>query len=531
MKKIVSQPGLVSAVLIFSSFLAGCERPHGAHSHNGLHGHEHHSGERMIQVTLWSELHEVFLEYEPPIAGEPLILAVHVTEIGTGRARHQGPLMVALQRAAEPVLEQRVEQPARPGLYLPEIVFSDAGLWRAAIRIPGELEDLLPLPGIRVYRDPHDAAHGPAAEAPEGIDFLKEQQWRIGLRTLPAARRTLVERLPLPAIVSPAPGGKAIVHAPLAGRLSPAGEGRFPGIGDEVEAGDLLALIEPGISEFTARLVESRSELIRAQAVLEQAEFALERTRRLVENQARSQRELQEAEFSLRSARANHDAARAVDQTFRRTGLEIQEDSPALAIAIQSPISGRIEKIDAAIGEQVSLEKALFTIVNTATVHLEAQIAEAGLERLRTSLPAHITFASNRKEQGEPWENLEGKLIMAGQELDPLTRTVRVVYELANPEGRLRLGSMITVHAATQLSRDTVAIPAGAIVEEEGAPVAFVQLAGETFEMRMLELGIAESGWVEVKSGIEEGERVVVDGAYAVLLSTKSSGISDHHHH
>jgi len=65
-------------------------------------------------------------------------------------------------------------------------------------------------------------------------------------------------------------------------------------------------------------------------------------------------------------------------------------------------------------------------------------------------------------------------------------------------------------------------------VEEDGRPIAFVQVGGETFQKRDLALGIRDGNWVQVLSGIAEGERVVTKGAYAVRLASVSSAIPAH---
>ncbi|MHC4172656.1 MAG: efflux RND transporter periplasmic adaptor subunit [Planctomycetota bacterium] len=67
------------------------------------------------------------------------------------------------------------------------------------------------------------------------------------------------------------------------------------------------------------------------------------------------------------------------------------------------------------------------------------------------------------------------------------------------------------------LSQTVIAVPESSVVEEEGKPVAFVQLAGETFEERYLELGKKDHGLVQVVSGLSEGQYVVTKGAYAIM--------------
>lgn len=67
------------------------------------------------------------------------------------------------------------------------------------------------------------------------------------------------------------------------------------------------------------------------------------------------------------------------------------------------------------------------------------------------------------------------------------------------------------------LSQDVIAVPESAVVDDEGSPVAFVHLAGETFEERGLELGKKDNGLVQVLSGLSEGEYVTTKGAHAVM--------------
>ncbi len=67
------------------------------------------------------------------------------------------------------------------------------------------------------------------------------------------------------------------------------------------------------------------------------------------------------------------------------------------------------------------------------------------------------------------------------------------------------------------LSQDVIAVPESAVVEEEGKPMAFVQLAGETFEERGVELGKKDNGLVQILSGLSEGEYVTTKGAHAVM--------------
>ncbi|MDY6972792.1 MAG: efflux RND transporter periplasmic adaptor subunit [Thermodesulfobacteriota bacterium] len=67
-----------------------------------------------------------------------------------------------------------------------------------------------------------------------------------------------------------------------------------------------------------------------------------------------------------------------------------------------------------------------------------------------------------------------------------------------------------------EFGKEILMIPESALIDEDGNPVAFVQLAGETFEKRYLKVCKRENGFVQVLSGLSKGEYVVTKGAYAV---------------
>jgi cobalt-zinc-cadmium efflux system membrane fusion protein len=86
------------------------------------------------------------------------------------------------------------------------------------------------------------------------------------------------------------------------------------------------------------------------------------------------------------------------------------------------------------------------------------------------------------------------------------------------------------VHQKNIRSQAVLAVSASAIVDEDGKPVAFVQLAGETFKKRYLKLGQKEHGFIQVLSGLSEGEYVVTQGAYAVAEAEHHKDHDDHDH-
>ncbi|MBI4230808.1 MAG: efflux RND transporter periplasmic adaptor subunit [Planctomycetes bacterium] len=493
--------------------------------------------ERTAAVTVWGDRFEIFLEHRFLVAGKPARLITHVSDLTTGLPRREGALVFVLQREGGSALEHTEAAPARAGIYIPELVFPEAGDWTVTLRIPleGAVHEV-PLPSFVVFPSASAAEAAPDAQEFDGITFLKEQQWKIRCLVAPSARRTLNERLVTTGAVLAHPSHVAQVTPPLAGRILPSGDGALPMLGDRVEAGQALALVQPPFSEFAGRIVEARAEVTRAEATLAVATRHLERTRTLHGRQARSDRDLEEAEAAERSARAGQEAARSLAALYDQAGATFQaggagEGGSLPAIALRSPIAGIVTQVAAAHGEYVTPERTVFRVLDTSRVLIEARVPEGEIHRVGDAPGAsYETLEERGRYVPVTGPDGAGRLVLVDREIDPSTRTLRVVYEMPNPLGGLLAGMALHIHVETSRAEEAIALPESALVEEEGRPVAFVEVSGETFQKRDLELGIRDGGWVQVSSGIGEGEKVVVRGAYAVRLASVSTSIPAHGH-
>jgi membrane fusion protein, heavy metal efflux system len=493
--------------------------------------HHHDDEPKTAQITVWGERHEIFAEHRFVVAGAPTKFVMHVTDLKTLEPRREGPIKFVLRQANDAPIEQVEKEPTRAGIYEAMLSFPRAGDWNVSVSIPTEEGDkMIALPPIKVFATKHDADHAEEPEAPEGVSFLKEQQWKILSKAEPVTKRKLVERVQVPAQVRAKPGFSAAVTAPLAGQLAlPPGK-TLPQPGKRVEAGEVLALLQPRFSDAAARFVEIEAEFGRAEAVLKQAETAFERTKKLAREQAKSERELQEAEVALATAKARHAAAASLRSTYAaKPSGDNASQSASPALELRAPIAGVVTTVKAGIGEPVAADQIVFTILNPATVWIEARVPEAAAARLGDAKDALCELPGDKTQLisiiGEA-----GRLVFAGLEVDAATRTIPLIYELNNSDSRLRVGQAIRLHVETARAEETIAIPDSAIVEEAGQPIAFVQLSGETFDKRELKLGIRDGNFVQVLDGLKEGDRVVTKGAYAIRLSSVSGVIPAHGH-
>jgi RND family efflux transporter MFP subunit len=493
------------------------------------HGHDQEAEPQTAQITVWTDRYEVFAEHRAPVANKATTFITHVTDLHTLEPRREGMVKFVL-RQGDTVAEHPQSAPARAGIYLPGITFPKAGDWQLTLLVPTDGADaVVELGTVKVYADEHAAAHAEIPDGPDGVSFLKEQQWKIASRTEPVARHRIVERMRVAAHVRAKPGFSATLVAPVSGQLAAPDGQPLPQPGRRVEAGQLLALLKPNFSEAAARAAEADAEFTTAKAALDQAEAAYTRTRKLAAEQAKSLREVQEAELAYQSAKARYAAAAGFLATFKQAGSVSSPDAPLL-MELRAPISGVLNAMAAGPGEVVSADQPVFTVLNPESVWIEARIPEASVARLSAAKDALIELPGQAGQLAEVTGGGRGQVVSLGLEVDAATRTVPLIYEVRNPETRLRVGQSVNLLVETAHAEETLAIPGAAIVEEDGRPIAFVQVAGETFEKRDLTLGIRDGNWVQVREGLAAGERIVTQGAYAVRLASVSSAIPAHGH-
>jgi membrane fusion protein, heavy metal efflux system len=514
---------IISSLFLF--FAVGCKK--GGSDAGAGHGHDHGSAghshaateeEKTAQITVWSAQYEIFAEHKTSIAGKPTKFITHVSDIKTGEPRRAGLIRFVLNQAGNK-FEHPQAAPERAGIYIPAITFPKEGAWKATVVIPGDNEAIVDLGTIKVYPNADAAAKAEIPEPPEGISFLKEQQWRILARSEPAKKRTLVQRVALHATVVPAPGSKAMVHSTITGTLL---DGNAAQIGSPVKAGDLLAWVQPAFGEFTTKLVDAEAEAIRTKATLEQAQSVFNRTKGLFEQQAKSEREFKEAEVAFRTAQASYDAAASVQKLYKATGASFEGGT--VKIGITTPIDGIVDRVLANPGARVTPEEPVFAVINPASFYVQAQVPEARLGDLDPQLGTVFVPA------GKGTNVVQLKFLALGQEIDAPTRTAPLTFAFENQNQRVPLGSTGTLLVGSRRAIEGIAVPSDSIVEEDGIPIVFVQVSGETYQKRDVALGVRDGNWIEIKSGVAEGERVATDGAYAILLSTKSGTIPAHGH-
>lgn len=281
--------------------------------------------------------------------------------------------------------------------------------------------------------------------------------------------------------------------------------------GDRVRKGQpLLVIASPDAESAFADWIAARAD-----AAL--AERNLERQRRLLADQAVSQREVLQAEGEATKAHAARARALA-----RLEILGMSPDEPAAKPSrylLRAPIDGVVVDRPATPGMEVRADSgaALVTVADLSRLWVLADVFERDVGAVAKGATATVRVAA---WPGRTWE---GKVAHVGDVVDPQSRTVKVRVEVQNPDQRLKPEMFARVTLRGGPAAPSLAVPSRAVLSDGAASVVVVALGEGRFQRRTIEAGPERDGHVRVLSGLAPGERVVVDGA--IYLSAAATGV------
>ncbi|MCE9671704.1 efflux RND transporter periplasmic adaptor subunit [Myxococcus stipitatus] len=546
-------PSRILAAALATCVLATCVlamscKEHGhdgqqAHEHggDGAHGHDDHDKggaadatepERpAVSVTVYQDGLELFMEYPALVVGQPSPLVAHFTDArdADGFEVVTKGRVTATLRHADGFEEHFVaERLLRDGIFKPEVRPTKAGEARLVLRLEGEqLSGTVDAGKVRVFSTvAASAAAAPPEEPGEPtVPFLKEQQWKTQYATAIAESRVLQGGVRANGELKPVAGQAAELAAPVMGQIPLVGP--VPHLGQVVRKGEVLARLAPVTLAGTTDLATVELEAARARAELGLAEREVARAEEMLAAKAIPEKQLDGARVAREVAAARASAAERQLALYR--GTQHGAGGPGgAAFELRSPLDGVVSFADVTPGAVVEPGKRLVAVINPTRLWLEARVYEADAPRVERTPGAAFTVAGFSREFTV--DETTGRRVAVGSVVDPGTRTVPVLFELLNPEGRLKPGMFAKVMLFTGETVRAVAIPESAVVDDNGRPTVFVMDGGESFFKRAIRPGVRSGGWVQVLDGVKEGERVVSRGAYELKLSTATGAIPEHGH-
>ncbi|MDW9668147.1 macrolide transporter subunit MacA [Sinorhizobium meliloti] len=296
------------------------------------------------------------------------------------------------------------------------------------------------------------------------------------------------------------------------------------GIGDKVEQNQLIAEIDPASIENRIEIDEAELANLEAQLVSKKAQLVLkqaniERQRNLVATNSVSQSTLDQAVADHAAAGAD---VQAIEAQIRKQKATLAGDRVDLGYTkIYAPMAGTIVDDPAKEGQTLNANQTTPTIVTIAdlsTMTVKAQVSEADVGKLKLGMDAYFTLL------GQPGKRFTGKL----RQIEPMPDTENNVvlyyalFDVPNPTGELMMSMSAQVFFVQAAAKNVLVVPSAALRTVEAAAsdgparaeVTVVAPSGAT-QTRTVEVGVRNRVSAEIVSGLQEGEKVVVDAASA----------------
>lgn len=266
--------------------------------------------------------------------------------------------------------------------------------------------------------------------------------------------------------------------------LRPEVDGRIVDIlvreGAPVRQGDPLFKIDDA---------ELRAQVDRLEAENDLAQQALRRTRELIQQNASSEADLEQAQANARSTKAQLDLFQL---RLERT-------------VVRAPFSGLVGERFVSLGDYVTTSTRLAGLQTIDPQRAAFQVPERYAERLKVGQKVEFTVAAL------PDTTFGGVVDFVDPVVQLPARTITVKARVRNPGRQLRPGMFIEVRLATDRRTDAVIVPEDAILPLQGASYVWVINDGKA-SRRQVQLGVRMPGFVEIADGLGPGEQVVVGG-------------------
>lgn len=362
------------------------------------------------------------------------------------------------------------------------------------------------------------------------IRYSETYAERIGLRVEEVTERALAPVTEVTGEVELSPAHVASVGAQIFGRVRKV----HAVLGQVVEEGERLAALE------SSELGRAQAELVSARARVQLAKAEDGRKRTLVAEGIAAHRSVEVSATELKAAQAQ---LRATEQDVRAMGGSTRTRAALGKLALRSPIAGEVIEANVFLGQAVGPEHVAFTVADLDHLWLELAVFAGDLPLIAAGdevlVQPHGDLERGREPTlpGDAVTGVPGRVAHVGSVIDPVSRTATVRVELDNRDRALRVGQAVRARIVSRGAEiRALTVPRRAVVLVDGAPTVFVVPAEEQSEAptapltagalegptegrvepRAVELGLRGEEHVEVRDGLQPGDRVVVDGVFAL---------------
>ncbi len=279
--------------------------------------------------------------------------------------------------------------------------------------------------------------------------------------------------------------------------------------GSTVKTGQVLFTLQP--EQYEAALQTAQANLASAQAALANAQLTYERAVNLKQTGFEAQSALDAAVATRNEDQANVLSAQAM---VANAALNLSY------CTITAPIDGRIGAVALTKGNLVSTSTGTLATINQLDpIRVEFAVsADSPILAAAQNNASESQFAiSIDLPNGQPYP-LKGKIAFLDNQVDTNTGTVNVYADFPNPNGVLLPGAYVNVETAPATPQEALLVPVSAVQTDQNSSYVLTVGADDKVAQRTVTLGDQVAQNFVVKSGLQLGDQVIVDGVQKVKV-------------
>jgi len=350
------------------------------------------------------------------------------------------------------------------------------------------------------------------------VSLTGEEMEAISLQTTTAAYRSLDADLSaIGKVVAPL-RTKAIVSYAFPARISEV----HVRLGEWVEEGQRLITLQ------SEEVGSARADYYKAVAGCELARVNHERQQRLLDRGVGAGKDAITAESELVVARSNLDAAEKKLHILGFTEAQVLEMAETHqvnpSISLYAPIGGKIVDNNAVLGARVDQQTEILTIMDSQLLRVDVEIYEKDIAKIRMGQSVEARVAAYADEV------FVGRIQYISDFFKEDTRTIAVHTEIANTDYKLKPGMFADITIHLNHHDRVLALPRAAILDDGPLELVFVERGG-VYVPVVVETGIQEDGFVQILSGVMEGDIIVTNGNFQLKSTMYEDVLAGGHAH
>ncbi len=273
--------------------------------------------------------------------------------------------------------------------------------------------------------------------------------------------------------------------------------------GEEVQKG--ATLIKLRSKDIEAKQAQAEAGIAEAAAHHKNVEMNLSRIESLYEKKAATQKELDDIRAAYASAKARKHSAEE---------MKNEVDEMLKYAELRAPFDGVVTRKMRDAGDLANPGQPILEVENNSKLKIIAKVPENEVQNIEIGMPAQIQVeASSIGINGEYTNSTIDKIVSSA---DPMSRQFEIHVLLDNPEGKIRSGMFARISIG-KADKGTLLVPRLAVFRRGQLEGVYVVGAENRAHLRWIRTGVEQDQQIEILSGLNPGEDVVVEGAASLL--------------